>query len=110
MTEIKVPAVGESINEVTLIKWAKKDGDYVKRDEVIAELESEKATFELNAEEAGKLSHKTKEGDTIKIGDVVATIDSDVAVPVESAASKEKTPEQKPAAKPASQTPASAAA
>jgi 2-oxoglutarate dehydrogenase E2 component (dihydrolipoamide succinyltransferase) len=45
MIEIKVPTVGESISEVTLIKWLKKDGDYVERDEVIAELESEKATF-----------------------------------------------------------------
>ena len=55
MIEIKVPTVGESINEVTLIKWLKKDGDYVERDEVIAELESEKATFEVNAEQAGVL-------------------------------------------------------
>lgn len=78
--EIKVPTVGESINEVTLIKWLKKDGDLVQRDEVLAELESEKATFELNAEQAGKLTTKVKEGDTLAIGDVVATIDSDVAV------------------------------
>ena len=53
--EIKVPSVGESITEVTLVKWIKKDGDWVERDEVIAELESEKATFEINAEEAGVL-------------------------------------------------------
>jgi 2-oxoglutarate dehydrogenase E2 component (dihydrolipoamide succinyltransferase) len=78
--EIKVPAVGESITEVTLLKWLKKEGDLVSRDEVIAEMESEKATFELNAEEAGKLSTKANEGDTIKIGDIVASIDSDVAV------------------------------
>ncbi|HCT23004.1 MAG TPA: dihydrolipoyllysine-residue succinyltransferase, partial [Chitinophagaceae bacterium] len=50
MIEIKVPTVGESINEVTLLKWVKKDGEWVERDEVIAELESEKATFEVNAE------------------------------------------------------------
>ena len=80
MIDIKVPTVGESISEVTLVKWLKNDGEYVERDEVIAELESEKATFELNAEEAGKLSQKAKEGDTIKIGDVIASIDSDVAV------------------------------
>ncbi|HEY0433424.1 MAG TPA: biotin/lipoyl-containing protein, partial [Chitinophagaceae bacterium] len=55
MIEVKVPTVGESINEVTLIKWLKSDGDYVERDEVIAELESEKATFEVNAEQAGLL-------------------------------------------------------
>jgi 2-oxoglutarate dehydrogenase E2 component (dihydrolipoamide succinyltransferase) len=78
--DMKVPAVGESITEVTLVKWVRKEGDLVKRDEVIAELESEKATFELNAEEAGKLSQKAKEGETLKIGDVIATIDSDVAV------------------------------
>ena len=80
MIDMKIPTVGESITEVTLVKWVKKEGDLVKRDEVIAELESEKATFELNAEEAGKLSQKAKEGDTLKIGDVIATIDSDVAV------------------------------
>ena len=51
--EIKVPSVGESISEVTLVKWIKKNGDWVDRDEVIAELESEKATFEINAEKAG---------------------------------------------------------
>src|SRR3954469_8844323 len=78
--DMKVPTVGESITEVTLVKWVKKEGDLVKRDEVIAELESEKATFELNAEEAGKLSVKANEGDTIKIGDIIATIDTDVAV------------------------------
>ena len=60
MIDIKVPTVGESITEVTLVKWIKKDGDYVERDEVIAELESEKATFEVNAEKAGIL--KTKAG------------------------------------------------
>lgn len=78
--DIKVPTVGESITEVTLVKWIKKEGELVQRDEVIAELESEKATFELNAEQAGKLSCKAKEGDTLEIGDIIATIDSDVAV------------------------------
>ena len=86
--EIKVPTIGESITEVTLLKWVKKEGDLVHRDEVIAELESEKATFELNAEVAGKLSTKVNEGDTIKIGDVVAAIDSDVAVVAETEAPK----------------------
>ena len=77
---IKIPTVGESITEVTLIKWLKKEGESVQRDEVIAELESEKATFELNAEEAGKLSLKAKEGETLKVGDVIASIDTNVAV------------------------------
>ncbi len=75
MIEIKVPTVGESINEVTLVKWLKNDGDYVERDEVIAELESEKATFEVNAEQAGVLKTVGHEGDTLKIGEVLATID-----------------------------------
>ena len=75
MIDIKVPAVGESISEVTLVKWLKQEGQYVQRDEVIAELESEKATFEVNAEKAGVLKTVGKEGDTLKIGDVVARID-----------------------------------
>src|ERR1051325_11627027 len=75
MIDIKVPAVGESISEVTLLKWTKKDGDYVERDEVIAELESEKATFEVNAEKAGVLKTSAKEGDTLKVGDLLASID-----------------------------------
>ena len=79
MIDIKVPAVGESISEVTLVKWLKQDGDYVDRDEVIAELESEKATFEVNAEKAGALKTLGKEGDTLKIGDVLASIDESAA-------------------------------
>src|SRR5215468_7400812 len=75
MTDIKVPTVGESISEVTLLKWLKKDGEYVDRDEVIAELESEKATFEVNAEQAGSLKTIAKEGDTLNIGSVLAHID-----------------------------------
>src|SRR4029078_35930 len=85
MTDIKVPTVGESINEVTLAKWLKKDGAYVERDEVIAELESEKATFEINAEKAGVLKLIAHEGDTLKIGDVVCNIDTDAAKPIEEA-------------------------
>ncbi|WP_430898968.1 MULTISPECIES: 2-oxoglutarate dehydrogenase complex dihydrolipoyllysine-residue succinyltransferase [unclassified Paraflavitalea] len=82
MIDIKVPTVGESISEVTLLKWTKKTGDYVKRDEVIAELESEKATFEVNAEQAGVITlGNIAEGDTIKIGDVIASIDETAAAP-----------------------------
>src|SRR5215212_5000572 len=75
MIDIKVPTVGESINEVTLVKWLKPDGAYVERDEVIAELESEKATFEVNAEQAGTLKTVAKEGDTLHVGSVLAHID-----------------------------------
>lgn len=86
MIEIKVPTVGESINEVTLLKWTKKDGEWVERDEVIAELESEKATFEVNAEQAGILTTVGKEGDTLNIGDVLAKIDETAAKPESAAA------------------------
>jgi len=79
--EIKVPTVGESINEVTLVKWHKQDGEWVNRDEVIAELESEKATFEINAEQAGTLKMIAKEGDTLQIGDVVCSIDTEAVKP-----------------------------
>jgi 2-oxoglutarate dehydrogenase E2 component (dihydrolipoamide succinyltransferase) len=81
MIDIKVPTVGESINEVTLVKWLKNDGDYVERDEVIAELESEKATFEVNAEKAGVLKTVGKENDTLNIGDVLAQIDETAPKP-----------------------------
>jgi 2-oxoglutarate dehydrogenase E2 component (dihydrolipoamide succinyltransferase) len=81
MIDIKVPTVGESISEVTLLKWVKNSGDYVERDEVIAELESEKATFEVNAEQAGTLKQSAQEGDTLKIGDILASIDETAAKP-----------------------------
>jgi 2-oxoglutarate dehydrogenase E2 component (dihydrolipoamide succinyltransferase) len=74
-TEIKIPAVGESITEVTIAKWLKKDGAAVKRDEVIAELESDKATFELPAEADGILKILVAEGETIGIGTAIAQLD-----------------------------------
>src|ERR1700710_1992441 len=81
MIDIKVPTVGESINEVTLVKWLKKEGDYVNRDEVLCELESEKATFELNAEQAGVLHIVAQEGATLNIGDTACKIDEAAAKP-----------------------------
>jgi 2-oxoglutarate dehydrogenase E2 component (dihydrolipoamide succinyltransferase) len=102
MIDIKVPTVGESINEVTLVKWLKNDGDYVERDEVIAELESEKATFEVNAEKAGVLKTVGKEGDTLNIGDVLAQIDETAAKP-EGAAPKAEA--AKPAEAPKAEAP-----
>lgn len=90
--EIKVPTVGESINEVTLVKWHKKDGDWVNRDEVIAELESEKATFELNAEQAGSVKIIAKEGDTLNIGDIVCSIDTDAVKPAAIAVEEKAVP------------------
>ena len=84
VAEIKVPSVGESITEVTLVKWIKKDGEWVDRDEVIAELESEKATFEINAEQAGLLKIIAAEGDTLKIGDIACSIDTSAEQPASS--------------------------
>jgi len=81
MIDIKVPTVGESISEVTLLKWTKNEGDYVERDEVIAELESEKATFEVNAEKAGILTRVAIEGNALLIGDIIAKIDETAAKP-----------------------------
>ncbi len=81
MIDIKVPTVGESISEVTLLKWTKNEGDYVERDEVIAELESEKATFEVNAEKAGILTRVAVEGNTLLIGDIIAKIDETAVRP-----------------------------
>jgi len=102
--EIKVPPVGESISEVTLSNWVKNDGDHVEMDDVIAELESDKATFELTAEAAGTLKTTAKEGDVLPIGAVVCSIESDNgAVP----ASTEKTPVKEASAetKPATKAP-----
>lgn len=81
MIDIKVPPVGESINEVTLVKWLKPDGAWVERDEVLCELESEKATFELNAEQAGLLKHQAQEGATLLIGDLACSIDETAPAP-----------------------------
>jgi len=86
MISIKVPTVGESITEVTLLKWTKPEGAWVDRDEVIAELESEKATFEVNAEQAGTLHHKAKEGDSILIGAILADINETATKPAGEAA------------------------
>ena len=90
--EIKVPVVGESINEVTLVKWHKQDGEWVNRDEVIAELESEKASFEINAEQSGILTMTAKEGDTLHIGDLICTINTDAKRPENIAANSNLQP------------------
>ena len=113
--EIKVPAVGESINEVTLVKWIKKDGEWAERDEVIAELESEKATFEINAEQPGLVKQLAKEGDTLAIGDIVGSIDTEASPPerkvvIETAAvSKKQSPSEKTVVSDIKATPVAAA-
>jgi len=105
--EIKIPTVGESITEVTLVKWNKKTGDWVERDEVIAELESEKATFEINAEQAGILATQVAEGDTLKIGDIVGNIDTSAAKPAGAAAVEVQPAKETPQAAEAKPVPSS---
>lgn len=118
---IKVPPVGESISEVTLSQWIKKDGDYVEMDEVIAELESDKATFELTAEKAGTLKTIANEGDTLEIGAPVCSIEeggakadskpaAEAAPAKEEAATSSAKTESDKAASYASGTPSPAAA
>lgn len=79
--DIKVPTVGESISEVTIARWNRKTGDFVEMDELLCELESDKATFELNAEAAGMLTTIGNEGDTLKIGERIASIDTSATRP-----------------------------
>ncbi|PJJ79754.1 2-oxoglutarate dehydrogenase complex dihydrolipoyllysine-residue succinyltransferase [Mucilaginibacter auburnensis] len=98
--EIKVPPVGESITEVTIANWIKKDGDTVAMDEVIAELESDKATFELTAEKAGVLKTLANVGDTIAIGTAVASIE-DGGAPAAAAPAQEAAPAPQAEAAPA---------
>lgn len=96
VVELKVPTIGESINEVTLSQWLKNDGDYVALDEAICEFESDKATLEFPAEAAGILKRVAAEGDDLEIGALVATIDTSAA-PQEKAASTEKASQEAPA-------------
>ena len=96
--EIKVPPVGESITEVVLSRWVKNDGDFVEMDEIIAELESDKATFELTAEQSGTLKVVAAEGDTLEIGAVVCTIEAGGAAPAKEAKEEAPKAESAPAA------------
>lgn len=93
IVEIKVPTIGESVTEVTLAQWLKKDGEFVNIDEPICEFESDKATLELPAEASGKLMWVAKEGDDLKIGDIVAKIDTSVGAGA--TAPKKETPAPK---------------
>ena len=90
--EMKVPSPGESITEVEIATWLVKDGDYVKKDQAIAEVDSDKATLELPAEARGVITLKAQEGDSVAVGQVVCLIDTDAAAPAESAAPKAEAP------------------
>jgi 2-oxoglutarate dehydrogenase E2 component (dihydrolipoamide succinyltransferase) len=78
IVELKVPSPGESITEVVIAKWIKNTGDIVEKDEVLAEIDSDKATLTLNAEEGGKIELLAAEGDTVQVGQVVVKIDTSV--------------------------------
>ena len=97
--EIKIPSVGESVNEVTIASWLKKSGEYVEMDEPIAELETDKATVELNAPKAGILKILVEEGEDVEINMVVAELDTSAKKPVEKnekAKTKENQPQNEP--------------
>jgi 2-oxoglutarate dehydrogenase E2 component (dihydrolipoamide succinyltransferase) len=78
--EMKIPSPGESITEVEISQWLVKDGDVVRKDQTIAELDSDKATLDLPAEASGKITLKAKEGDSMSVGDVVCLIDTSESV------------------------------
>ncbi|WP_265428729.1 2-oxoglutarate dehydrogenase complex dihydrolipoyllysine-residue succinyltransferase [Chryseobacterium sp. YIM B08800] len=94
--EMKVPSPGESITEVEIATWLVKDGDYVQKDQPIAEVDSDKATLELPAEESGIITLKAEEGDVVQVGQVVCLIDMDAAKP-EGAAPAAEAPKQEEA-------------
>ena len=108
--EMKVPSPGESIKEVEIATWLVKDGDYVEKDQAIAEVDSDKATLELPAEASGIITLKAEEGDAVAVGAVVCLIDTGAAKPDGGAPAKEeaKVVEAPKAAAPAA-TPAPAA-
>jgi len=81
LLEMKVPSPGESISEVEIATWLVADGDYVQKDQAIAEVDSDKATLELPAEESGIITLKAAEGDVVKVGQVVCLIDTSAARP-----------------------------
>ncbi|WP_343748250.1 2-oxoglutarate dehydrogenase complex dihydrolipoyllysine-residue succinyltransferase [Fluviicola sp.] len=84
--EMKVPSPGESISEVEIATWLVSDGDYVEKDQAIAEVDSDKATLELPAEQSGIITLKAAEGDVVKVGQVVCLIDTSAERPTGSAA------------------------
>jgi 2-oxoglutarate dehydrogenase E2 component (dihydrolipoamide succinyltransferase) len=111
LLEMKVPSPGESISEVEIATWLVADGDYVEKDQAIAEVDSDKATLELPAEESGIITLKAAEGDVVKVGQVVCLIDTSAArpagapSPAASAAPKTEAPAAPVAAAPASPAP-----
>ena len=108
--EMKVPSPGESITEVEIATWLVKDGDYVEKDQAIAEVDSDKATLELPAEQAGIITLKAEEGEVVKVGQVVCLIDMSGAKPEGGAAPVAETPKVEEAPKVEAPKPAAAPA
>ncbi|MGF1556259.1 2-oxoglutarate dehydrogenase complex dihydrolipoyllysine-residue succinyltransferase [Paucihalobacter sp.] len=92
--EMKVPSPGESITEVEIAQWLVQDGDYVEKDQAIAEVDSDKATLELPAEASGIITLKAEEGDAVAVGEVVCLIDTSAEKPEGEVPAKEKAPEK----------------
>jgi 2-oxoglutarate dehydrogenase E2 component (dihydrolipoamide succinyltransferase) len=92
--EMKVPSPGESITEVEIASWLVEDGDYVEKDQAIAEVDSDKATLELPAEESGIITFKAEEGDAVAVGAVVCLIDMDAKKPEGSSEKKTNAPKE----------------
>ncbi len=103
--EVKVPSPGESISEVEIASWLVADGDYVEKDQEIAEIDSDKATLALPAEESGVITLIAEEGQEVEVGQVIASIDTEAAAPEGGAAPKEEKTEAKEEA-PAAAAPA----
>ncbi len=97
LLEMKVPSPGESISEVEIAAWLVSEGDYVEKDQAIAEVDSDKATLELPAEESGTIQFKAEEGDVVEVGQVVCIIDTSAEAPkrTEPIVSKEEAPQPK---------------
>jgi 2-oxoglutarate dehydrogenase E2 component (dihydrolipoamide succinyltransferase) len=94
--EMKVPSPGESIKEVEIATWLVKDGDYVEKDQAIAEVDSDKATLELPAEASGIITLKAEEGDAVAVGAVVCLIDTSAAKPTSVESQKSESPKAEP--------------
>ena len=90
--EMKVPSPGESISEVEIAEWLVKDGDFVEKDQTIAEVDSDKATLDLPAEESGIITLKAEEGDAVAVGQVVCLIDTSAKAPNTKTVKQEETP------------------
>lgn len=109
--EMKVPSPGESITEVEIAEWLVHDGDYVEKDQAIAEVDSDKATLELPAEQSGIITLKAQAGDAVAVGEVVCLIDTSAKKPEEAKTSKAKpkaTPQKEAAPAPPAPTPKAA--